>query len=191
MQARPSLPHAWRNARFVLPALALALAAQGAGATVLYKSIGPKGVIQFSDTPPEQGVIVEERVVSDAPRDGRPIVGVQGYAPMLAFENPLENVAGGDAFDEALARANERVDLAEHQLALARNDTWSPREGLRLSSAHRTPADDERIAFYRRNLAAARANLLALLERRMPMATDIVYPAAERRGPGVREVAAR
>jgi len=136
-----------------------------ADATVLYKSIGANGVIQFSDTPPETGVVVETRIV-DAHSDGAPIVGTMDGLTLFGFENPLELAAdNGLALDDALAKANERVDLAEHALALARSSAWTRREGLRLQTWHRAQGEDARIDFYERNLAAARANLLALLKR--------------------------
>jgi hypothetical protein len=176
--------------RLFLALLAAMLAglAPPSGATVLYKSIGPHGVVQFSDTPPTQGAVVEIRIVSDAAPNGEAIAGPDGL-PLLAFANPLELAADGAAPDDALARANAQVDLAEHQLALARNDTWERWEGLRLVSSHRSPADDERIAFYERNLAAARANLLAAMRN---SGTDPVFPLAERGTvPGANQVAQR
>ena len=150
-------------------AFRLALAVLGAWAlpsqaTVLYKSIGPNGVIQFSDTPPENGVVVEERIV-DAPSDGGPVVVAPDGMPLLAFENPLEPTDDGLGMDEALAAANQQVDLAEHALALARGSHWTRHEGLRLHNARPTPTDAARIAFYERNLRAARANLLAAMKR--------------------------
>jgi len=166
-----------RRLFLALLAAMLAGVAPSSGATVLYKSIGPHGVVQFSDTPPEQGsAVVEIRIVSDAAPSGEAIAGPDGL-PLLAFANPLELGADGVPPDEALARANAQVDLAEHQLALARNDTWERWEGLRLVSSHRSPADDERIAFYERNLAAARANLLAAMRS---SAADPLSAVAER-----------
>jgi hypothetical protein len=136
-----------------------------AQATVLYKSIGPNGVIQFSDTPPETGVVVEERIV-DASSDGAPTMGVIDGLPLPGFENPLELAAdNGLALDDALAQANAQVDLAEHALALARSSSWTRHEGLRLQGSQRTQSDAARVAFYERNLESARANLLALLNR--------------------------
>lgn len=160
----------------LLLAAALALPCADTGATVLYKSIGPRGVVQFSDTPPTQGSVVEIRIVSDASPTGAPLVGQDGL-PLLAFENPLEITAAGGNLDDALVKANAQVDLAEHQLALARNDPWTPRDGLRLSTSRRSPGDDERIAFYERNLAAARAKLLAALR---DSGTVPIFSLAER-----------
>jgi hypothetical protein len=161
MPAAPSIALRTRPALAAL--FALALASPGAGATVLYKSISPTGVVQFSDTPPENGVVVEQRlVISDAQGAGGAPMELE-MVPLTAFMNPLGLPADGIAPDDAIAQANAQVDLAEHQLALARNGTWDRREGLRLAHPRRGRGDDERIAFYERNLAAARAKLLALL----------------------------
>jgi hypothetical protein len=162
---------------------ACTLVAAPACATTLYKSIGANGVIQFSDTPPENGIVVEERIVGDASPGGQPTLGMPG-AP-LAFANPLEAAATGIALDEALARANAQVDLAEHQLALARGSAWTRREGLRLPAPRRARTDDDRIAFYERNLRIARAHLLEL------MGTVAVSSLAQRQPAGARLLARR
>ncbi len=156
---------------------ALAGCAFPAQATVLYKSIGPNGVIQFSDRPPEDGVVVEERLVPDASSDGQPIGVAPDGMPLLAFENPLQ-IGADDGLDrdEALATANRQVDLAEHALALARASTWTRREGLRLRNSRRASTDTARIAFYERNLRTARANLLAAMDRSMANQTGVRPP---------------
>jgi hypothetical protein len=172
--------------RAALAFAACALAATSAGAVTLYKSIAPNGVIQFSDTPPENGVVVEERIV-DPGGAGQPIAG----GATLAFANPLEAVEAGVPLDDALAKANAQVDLAEHQLALARDSAWTRREGLRLRTAHRTRADDERVAFYERNLKVARARLVELLHQAQKMGTVPVFSLAERDTSGNRVLAQR
>jgi len=124
-------------------ALFVASAACGlpADATVLYKSIGPNGVVQFSDTRPETGVVVEERIVSAA-SDGAPILGTADGVSLFGFENPLELAAdNGLELDDALAKANAQVDLAEHALALARASAWTRQEGLRLQTWHRAEGE--------------------------------------------------
>lgn len=163
---RPSAPFRRRGpaALAALFGAAIALAAGGAQATVLYKSIAANGVIQFSDTPPENARIVEQRSVAD-PRRGEGFAS-GGSGLVEAFENPLQTVADGGS-DGPLARANAQVDLAEHALALARRDLWRQIEGLRLRGVERSRTDEERIAFYRKNLAAARSNLMAALRQRL------------------------
>jgi len=158
---RAALPPCFPVALLVAASTACALPAD---ATVLYKSIGPNGVVQFSDTPPETGVVVEQRIV-DTASDGAPIVGTDGLS-LFGFENPLELAAdNGLELDDALAKANEQVNLAEHALALARASAWTRREGLRLQTWHRAQGDAARVAFYERNLETARTHLLALLKR--------------------------
>ena len=176
-----------RPVRFAHAALAAcALAASPAWATVLYKSITASGVVQFSDTPPENAVIVEQRPVGE-PSNGQPVFGIAGL-PSLAFANPLEAVAEGAVPDEALAQANAKVDLAEHALALARNSARTRREGLRLHSGERTSADRDRIAFYERNLKLARAHLLELMKK---MGTVPFFSLAEQEPPAKAVLAGR
>ena len=141
---------------------AIALWMGEAAATILYKSVSANGVIQFSDTPPENARVVEVRPIADA----RSALASGGSGLLEAFENPLQTVADGTENDAALARANAQVDLAEHALALARRDLWRQLEGLHLDDSERSRADQERIEFYRKNLASARSNLMAALRSR-------------------------
>ncbi|MGE5095186.1 MAG: DUF4124 domain-containing protein [Betaproteobacteria bacterium] len=134
--------------------LAAALAPQ-AQATVIYKSVSPTGVLQFSDTPPdEHSRLLEQRDLGAAPRSSIEILRSSAL-PM----DPL-------ASDDAVARAAAQVDLAEHALALARRATWSPMEGLRLKGPRRTAADAERIEYYKRSVLLARQSLLETLKQR-------------------------
>lgn len=136
--------------------LAMAFAAPCAFATVLYKSLSPTGVVQFSDTPPgPDATIVEQRLVDSSTRDG----------DGLPF-TPMEAIAD----DEAVARAAARVDLAEHALALARRGLWSASEGLRLRAPARSLADQQRVEFYKREVLAARKAMLATVKQRMAAA---------------------
>jgi len=164
----PPLPmrsRAGRSLAFLAWGAASLVIAGTANAAILYKSIGPNGVIQFSDVPPENGVIVEQRAVADPSRAGDAF-GNPAATPADAFENPLQTVADGSEFDTLLARANAQVDLAEHALALARRSMWRELSGLHLESDARSRTDEERIDFYRKNLKIARANLIDTLRRR-------------------------
>jgi hypothetical protein len=148
-------------------------------AGVLYKSIGPNGVIQFSDTPPGNGMIVEERTIGSTPA-----------APATAG-SPLATLDDGNADDAELARANEKVDLAEHALALARRALDGDSVRMRLASQTRTPADDDRIAFFEKDLTIARHNLLEMLKsRRATLAAAAAEPGAPQFGP-LRRIASR
>jgi hypothetical protein len=144
---------------------ALIVSSGSAGAAVLYKSVAANGVIQFSDTRPENARIVEERAIPDMPSPGKAIFS-QGLLSE-AFENPLQTIADGTEPDTVLARANSQVDLAEHALALARRSMWRELEGLRLRSEMKSTTDEDRVAFYQRNLKIARANLMEALRRRV------------------------
>lgn len=164
---RPSSPSRRRGtaALAALFGAGLALGTGDAQATILYKSIAANGVIQFSDTPPENAHVVEARRIAEPPRAGQTFAS-GGSGLIEAFENPLQTVADGTENDAPLARANAQVDLAEHALALARRDLWRQIEGLRLQATERSRMDEERIAFYRKSLAAARSNLMAALRQR-------------------------
>lgn len=167
MDAARSSPPSPRRGRLAAAALfgaAIASWAGDAAPTVLYKSVSVNGVIQFSDTPPENARVVEIRPIADAPRAGSFASGAR--ALIEAFENPLQTVADGTEKDATLARANAQVDLAEHALALARRDLWRQLEGLRLGGGERSRTDQDRIEFYRKNLASARSNLMAALRQR-------------------------
>ncbi|HUP96895.1 MAG TPA: DUF4124 domain-containing protein [Usitatibacter sp.] len=137
----------------VLLVAALALPAHGA---MLYKSVGANGTIMFSDVPPPADArLVEQRAISS--------LGSVASAASGMLTSVTELI---DA-DAAVARASAQVDLAEHALAAARRETWSPREGLQLSARRLTISDHERLEFFKRNVLAARQSLMELLRERM------------------------
>lgn len=144
----------------LVPALLLAVAFP-AGATVLYKSVSPTGVVEFSDVPPQgASKLVEQREIS------RPSMSLESPgAPMVGGMMPTANVIPED--DPMVAQASSRLDQAEHELALARRGVWSPTEGVRLKGAVRNEADEERISYYRKNVLAARQSLMDVLRRRI------------------------
>ncbi|HEY4998051.1 MAG TPA: hypothetical protein VII36_02860 [Usitatibacter sp.] len=76
--------------------------------------------------------------------------------------------------DAALALASDRLDLAEHALAVARKGTSSRREGLHMIAPRRSQGDVQRAAFYMRSVLLARSQLLEL--RQAPPAAE---PALE------------
>jgi hypothetical protein len=149
--------HARTLASFVLSAVA----SLPAGAAMLYKSVNAKGTVMFSDMPPPPDArVLETRVIG-----GNAGASPRGTAAAMADAAQLIDS------DEALARANAKVDMAEHALAEARKTLWSPRDGLRLASTRATPADDARVQFFKRDVLAARQALLDLLrERRLSLA---------------------
>jgi len=140
--------------------LILALLPSGTLAAVLYKSIGPNGVIEFSDRPPEANAVVIE---------SRPL------GQHTAATNMVSAQADGAPIyeDTALARANAQLDLAEHALAEALRAIGSPLAGLRLATGRATAAELQRIDFYRRNVQLARTNLLEVLRSRSPGITTV------------------
>ncbi len=130
-------------------------------AGMLYRSVDANGTVMFSDTPPsaEGARIVDQRVMDSS--YGSPSANAPGSAG-----TGLEQTYGLIDSDAALAKANARVDLAEHALALARNGAAPRTEGLRLASTRTTLADDERVEFYKHDLKLARRELIELLRSR-------------------------
>ncbi len=170
--------------------LALALLAGAAHAGMLYKSIGPNGVVQFSDTPPANGVIVEQRPTGEA---AAPAVAAAAslYPSSGPAANPLVALGDGSADDQALAQANAQVDLAEHALALARRALDADPARMRLRDIAHQHTDEDRIAFYEKDLKVARSNLLEMLkERRAAVAAAAAEPGAPILGP-LRRLASR
>jgi Domain of unknown function (DUF4124) len=122
----------------------------------LYTSVDADGAILFSDMPPPS----DARIVAQRATGGTIGMATAPGMPYYEFAEP----------NEAVARANEQVDLAEHALALARQGLWSPRDGLRLVAARMTRSDAERLAFYKKGVQIARQQLMDLLrERQVPM----------------------
>ena len=139
-------------------AIALALVlAPAAHAATLYKSIGPNGTIMFSDMPPSgDAKLVEQREIGASGFPSSTPGGATG------FDLAQQLIEG----DGAIARASAQVDQAEHELALARRGTWSPRDGLVVEPTKAKPTDVERIEYYKRGLQIARAQLMDLLRER-------------------------
>lgn len=157
-------------------ALAAAALIPAAHAAVLYKSVGPNGVVEFSDTPPAGARVVDQRELGSAigTLPGMPQASTPPASPRTAAMEALAN-------DEEVLNASSQVDMAEHALALARRGMWAPMDGLKLRRVVRTTTDEERIEYYKRGLKLARQNLLDVMKRRavelsqpgMPMVTAI------------------
>jgi hypothetical protein len=130
---------------------------------MLYKSVSPNGTIVFSDLPPADGArVVEQRVISDT--------GMPRNATAAANTSPLVGVL---EYDSEIARANAQVDLAEHALALARQGTWSPSDGMRIQSPRRSRDDERRIDYYRKGLIIARQQLMDVIGERRAAPTQV------------------
>jgi len=125
-----------------------------ASAATLYKSIGPNGVIQFSDTPPEKGQIVAQMALPDrnAP------AGADAGSPV---QTPAQD------YDAALDKANQQLDLAEHALAQARRPVWTEPDILHFAGSRLTRGDRERIAFYENGVRHARLAVADLARRKL------------------------
>jgi hypothetical protein len=152
-------------------ALLLAAAALPASANTLYKSVDSNGVVMFSDVPPPSGArIVEERELGAPPAAAamyaQPMPGSPTIAAPGGAAANLEQLYTLIDADEALAKANARVDQAERGLAQARKTVASRFEGLRLASTHAERANRERISFYENDLKLARRDLCELLKAR-------------------------
>jgi hypothetical protein len=157
-------------ARTILLLLAATVIAPRAQAIVLYKSVSPSGVVEFSDQPPAGSAkLIEQRDLGAAA--GSTFASITPAAPASAA-TPSDPAGSRAAAMEILAndaevmRASEQVDLAEHALALARREIWSPHEGLRLTRIMRKAADDQRIEHFKRGVVLARQNLLEVMKRR-------------------------
>ena len=149
------------TSRILAIALAFAVVLP-ANAGVLYKSVGKDGSVTFSDLPPSpESRLLETRILSGNGSSGS-VPGPLQRGPAIAMAEAERLLVS----DEALARANAQVDEAEHALALARRDTWSPRDGLRIAPTRLTPADEQRIRVHRNAVLAARQALMDLLRER-------------------------
>jgi hypothetical protein len=144
------------RALWIFAAAALVPAAQAA---VLYKSVGPNGVIEFSDTPPVAGKVLEQRELGSAIQA---LPGMPSLGPAAPRTTAMETLAN----DSEVVNAAQQVDLAEHALALARRGVWAPMDGLKLHRIVRTTSDDERIEYYKRGVSLARQNLVDVMRRR-------------------------
>jgi len=134
-----------------------------AGASVLYKSVDERGTVTFSDVPPPPGSqLIEQRIMGSSPSS--PGYGAESaaLAPVTGLEEAFQLID----YDKALREANERVDLAERALAIARaGHAATHRPGLNQVGGL-PPADAERVEFYKRDLQAARIALIELLRSR-------------------------
>ena len=123
-----------------------------AGAATLYKVVDSDGAVAFTDVPPPpEANVVSQTPLGETTVEAKPI-GMPKYEISVT--------------DEAVSRANVRVDLAEHALALARRDLWSPHDGLSLVTERTTSGDLARVDFYKRDVQIARQELMDLLRQR-------------------------
>ena len=128
------------------------------GATVLYKTVDEKGVVMFSDLPPEAGADAKRLVVPEASSAAPGAVhAADATAPEILTEERIRTN------DEAVQRASLQVDMAEHALAVARRPLWDPADLMKLDGPRMSRTDQERISYYRKNLKVAQSQLSELL----------------------------
>ena len=143
--------------RFLILALVLGLQLP-AGAGVLYKSVDKQGRITFSDVPIE-GAVMTQRIESSESAKGA--VGNENAPILLAL---------ADVTNEAVARANMRVDMAERALAQARREIYGDFDPLALHAPRRDANDLQRLEFHKRDLNDARRTLMRALQQRNALA---------------------
>ena len=143
----------------IIMAFALAVCAGGAQAGVLYKSIDRDGHTTFSDTPIDGAVVVQRIEMSDS---AKPPVGVESAPIYLAL---------AESGDEAVARANARLDMAEHALALARSEIFGQDDPLSLAPARTAGPDAQRLDFHKRDVREARKALMRALQQKNILTT--------------------
>ena len=140
---------------------AFAFAALPCGAAVLYKTVDDKGVVMFSDLPPDRGVPSKTVVV---PETSSAVPGNVKDADVLAQSpTPEEQLRRSD---DAVQRAGMQVDLAEHALAVARRPVWTTPDLMAMREPQMTRADRDRIDFYSKNLRVAQRHLADLLRQK-------------------------
>jgi hypothetical protein len=122
----------------------------------LYKSIDRDGRVIFSDAPVEGAMAVLR-------------IGLSDSAKPVEAERLARTLALSDSADEAVAAANEKVDLAEHALALARSSLLEDNP-LSLERPRIDRAGRQQLEFFKRDLLAARRNLMRALRQRETLA---------------------
>ena len=125
-----------------------------AGAGVLYKSVDGNGRVTFSDVP-VAGAVTTQRI--DSSESAKPAVGNENSPIYLAL---------AEAGNEAVARANSQMDMAEHAYALARAQIAGSHDPLSLSNPTRTRVERQRLDFYKRDVLDARKTLMRTLQQR-------------------------
>src|ERR1700752_1756196 len=156
--------------RLLIAALLAALAVEPATAAVLYKSVSPEGSVTFSDMPPQKAQAVERIVMPDSSSrasSGNPVI--------VAGPTREEEMRGSD---EAVQRANEQGDLAEHALAMARRPLWSEPNVRAISMQRMSRADYDRLEFYKKNVRIARQQLADVLREKHKADAKAIYTAS-------------
>lgn len=134
-----------------------------AGAAVLYKSVDEKGVVMFSDLPPDKGTEAKRLVVPESAAAVPGAIRSADATPLAPTTRVEETYLG----DEAVQRASLQVDMAEHALAVARRPLWEVADPMKLAGPKMTRADQERVDYYQKNLKIAKQQLADLLRTKL------------------------
>jgi hypothetical protein len=138
--------------------LVIALLALGlqlpADAGVLYKSVDRDGRVTFSDVPPDGAVTVQRIASSESAKAD------------VGNENSPIYLALAEVGNEAVARANAQMDMAEHAYALARQQHALAHDPLALGNPTLARTDRQRLEFLKRDVLDARKSLLRALQQR-------------------------
>jgi hypothetical protein len=140
--------------RRIVVVLLLALGLQlPASAGVLYKSVDSNGRVTFSDVP-VAGAVMTQRIESS-----------ESAKPGVGNDNSPIYLALAEVSNEAVARANAQMDMAEHAYALARQQTVGSHDPLSLANPARS-AERQRLEVYKREVLDARKALMRALQQR-------------------------
>lgn len=157
--------------------LAVGALAAPAQAAVLYKTVDDKGVVMFSDLPPDSRGVEAKKII--VPETSAAVPGAMRLA-----EAPSDVIATGPTreeqirfADEAVQKASLQVDLAEHALAVARRPLWEVADPMKLQGPKMTRADHDRLDFYRKNLRIAQQQLADLLRTKRKSAAEATMTA--------------
>lgn len=164
----------------VIAAVCLAIAPVVAFAAI-YKVQMPDGTILFTDSPPPNGKILEERETKPTPRTAAPksVVPATGGAPaaaMPALPSPAGGIPPGSTvrpIPQNLDAANAEITAAERELTVLRRKLELGREplpGERLGTAkggsRLSPEYENRIAELEREVAQAETRVKQAYEAR-------------------------
>jgi Domain of unknown function (DUF4124) len=147
----------------VLTCLIVAVLPAFAGAQTIYKVLMPDGSVLFTDAPPPDSKVLEEREAKSAPkaaaRAPRPTpVGVPG----TSGESTSTGAAKERAIDAAMkeiAAAESTLQMARRKLELGREPLPGERLGLAGGGSRLSPEYEARIAGLERDVASAEARV--------------------------------
>ncbi len=153
--------------RWVLAALCAALPCLAA-AQMIYKVQMPDGSVLFTDTPPPDAKILEERAAKSTPRPATPGRAAPTVPSMVAPGIGPDGMPvapamrKSSAIDAAAAEVNEAeraLKSAKEKLEIGREPLPGERLGLKGGGSRLSPDYEARIAGLERDVASAEARL--------------------------------